>query len=297
MVRRSTSSSGFTLVELLVVITIISVLIALLLPALAISRQSARRTQDASNLRQLTIAWLAHQQANNGRMMPYLVSGNPNTPGQVQYWFGTIDNSVATRTVNHSTGVLAPYLEGEQRVFVDPGFDLPAGSLKFVDKANPTRKIYACSYAYNAEYLSTSWNNPYNPNPIRPEGPQQGYSFAALKAPTRTIVFADSAYPTDDFTTARLTENWALDPPSWSTPCVHFRHLGNTANVSFADGHVQAIGYVQPLVGPTVTSGGYGWLTQEMIELADEEKLGHLGVNDDLYNREREITPDVALAP
>ncbi|MEM8864448.1 MAG: DUF1559 domain-containing protein [Planctomycetota bacterium] len=49
-------TSGFTLVELLVVIAIIGILIALLLPAVQSARESARRSSCQNNLRQLGLA-------------------------------------------------------------------------------------------------------------------------------------------------------------------------------------------------------------------------------------------------
>ena len=86
---------AFTLVELLVVITIIGILIALLLPAVQAAREAARRAQCVNNLKQMMLGMHNYHQSQN--MFPINFGGNQ------QY------NSSAT---GHSwiTGLL-PYIE------------------------------------------------------------------------------------------------------------------------------------------------------------------------------------------
>jgi prepilin-type N-terminal cleavage/methylation domain-containing protein/prepilin-type processing-associated H-X9-DG protein len=61
---RTAVPHGFTLVELLTVVAIIGLLVSLLLPAIQAAREASRRVQCLSNLRQVGLAILAYEHAN-----------------------------------------------------------------------------------------------------------------------------------------------------------------------------------------------------------------------------------------
>jgi prepilin-type N-terminal cleavage/methylation domain-containing protein/prepilin-type processing-associated H-X9-DG protein len=66
---------GFTLIELLVVISIIAILAGMLLPAISLVRESARKANCGSNQRQIVMAMIAYGSENDGAW-PYCQGGD-----------------------------------------------------------------------------------------------------------------------------------------------------------------------------------------------------------------------------
>ncbi|MCS7306573.1 MAG: DUF1559 domain-containing protein [Thermoguttaceae bacterium] len=171
---------GFTLVELLVVITIIGILIALLLPAVQSAREAARRTQCANNLKQIGLAWLTHEQAHG-----FLPGG-----GWGATWVGDPDRGAGIRQPGGWIYHILPYLEqtalhqlgaGQSaavkkqmaaRVIATPlaMFNCPTRRRSMTYPMYPTHKNadytnVAARTDYAACAGDASWSEPYTPEP------------------------------------------------------------------------------------------------------------------------------------
>ncbi|HBG28009.1 MAG: hypothetical protein A2Y10_17430 [Planctomycetes bacterium GWF2_41_51] len=73
MVLKRSFGAAFTLVELLVVISIIALLLAVLLPSLSKAREQSRRTVCRSNMRQIAVSNFTYAASHDGK----LLSKNP----------------------------------------------------------------------------------------------------------------------------------------------------------------------------------------------------------------------------
>lgn len=192
---RASNRSGFTLVELLVVIGIISLLIAILLPTLVRARKTAYDTRSMSNLRQMLLGYTFYIQENRGAVPwgypPAAVNGVPTQVDDpvTKYTFGwPLSSRYPWRLIKYCSNVWG----------IVHGHDvLPPLTLKTDDYAAAEVKAYTLSlsptYGINSMYVGGDAD--------RGEGfiggqitPKMSCVFKAteVKHPTDLIVFADS---------------------------------------------------------------------------------------------------------
>jgi prepilin-type N-terminal cleavage/methylation domain-containing protein/prepilin-type processing-associated H-X9-DG protein len=208
---------GFTLIELLIVIGIISVLAALLMPALSRARAQAKRISCISNLRQMGFAIQMYLSENDSRYFDYYT----DIPGGGRLWYFGLEPNYGTvreegeRELDVGKSPLWEYYGTVGGIELCPSFDYELGIYK--------RKFTGASFGYGFNICLFGKNE------------------SQVRDPSRTLMFADCAQ-VNTFQWPASPDNPMLEEFYYVSPyekLVHFRHYG-LANVLFADGHVES---------------------------------------------------------
>ncbi|NIA17498.1 MAG: prepilin-type N-terminal cleavage/methylation domain-containing protein [Planctomycetes bacterium] len=231
------TATAFTLVELLVVISIIAVLLAVLLPALSIARAQGRAVICRSNAHQLFIANTGYATENDG----YYVPAAKDILGKnLHRWHGV--RKEGEYLFDPLKGPLAGYL-GDGKVKECPG------KVKFVrtDDWDGSYEKGGGGYGYNQTYIGSriwqlGWTNDN-------EAYEKTTRMTEIAKTAQTIMFADCAMVQIVKNEKNLIEYSFAQPPFWlsngkpmkswgyASPSIHFRHR-NKASVAWADGHI-----------------------------------------------------------
>ncbi|MHC4324704.1 MAG: type II secretion system protein [Planctomycetota bacterium] len=230
-------SEAFTLIELLIVISIIALLTAILMPALGAARSGSRALACKSNLRQLVIANIGYATESDGFYVP-AASDMWDNAG-LHRWHGIRD--ALGEPFNPLRGPLVGYL-ADGRVKECP---LKTDFVKGRDW-NTNFEQGCGGYGYNMTYIgSRTSQNAAGTVQAWKDSYAMTVRMTEIAAPALTLMFADTAMANNG---KSLIEYSFAEPPFtvhngrpvtefYMSPSIHFRHRGRT-NVGWADGHI-----------------------------------------------------------
>ena len=259
------SKRGFSLVEVMVVASTISVVMAVTMPAMNTARSRARAIVCRSNLRQLVLANIGYSNDHDGYYVPaaddFLVTdGLMPLQGGYHRWHGR--RIAGDMPFDPLRGPLVGYLadgkvkECPERVEFSKSQD---GMINFERGCG--------GYGYNMQYLgSRLWCSGITTYTALKNSYAKTTNAGEVKRSAETLMFADTAFW--EQSQSLIVEYSFAESPyyvvdgkpdvgggalGYPSPSIHFRHYGS-ANVGWADGHVEAKPMAKPVLRENYTT-------------------------------------------